>query len=217
MNTNGLTQECAMPTMSKIYKKFPSPAALFFLLYPTSIALATELSLDFESFNRKPIKLAIKNNLSRVSYAGKNLILDSKSRKLFSQLESISIIGNQSLMLDATEFLWLFIRIPSRDSQGKGYCGAGTEDYIYLFNIKSGSFNTIKEFQVQSCLKNFSVGIDEAKDIKEQNKIFFDKTTGAIEFVQDFVSTEEVTSKKIKLIPSKSGITIFEKNLKNVN
>lgn len=203
--------------ISKKHKKLSSTAVLFFALFSTSISLAVELSLDFESFNRKPIKLAITNNLSRVSYGGKNLILDSKSRKLFSQLESISIIGTQSVMLDTTEFLWLFVRIPSRDSQGKGYCGAGTEDYVYLFSIKSGSFNTIKEFQVQSCLRNFSIGIDEEKDIKEQNKIFFDKTTGAIEFVQNFVSADDFTSKKIKLIPSKSGISISEKNLKNVN
>jgi hypothetical protein len=206
-----------MQTMSKIYKNFPSSIVLLFFLFSTSIALATELSLDFESFNRKPIKLTIKNNLSRVSYAGKILTLDSKSKKLFSQLESISVIGTQSLMLDTTEFIWLFVRVPSRDSQGKGYCGAGTEDYVYLFSIKHESLNTIKEFQVQSCLKNFSIGVDEEKDINEQNKIFFDKTTGVIEFVQDFVSADEVTSKKIKLVPSKSGIRISEETLKNVN
>jgi hypothetical protein len=120
-------------------------------------------------------------------------------------------------MLDTTEFIWLFVRVPSRDSQGKGYCGAGTEDYVYLFSIKHESLNTIKEFQVQSCLKNFSIGVDEEKDINEQNKIFFDKTTGVIEFVQDFVSADEVTSKKIKLVPSKSGIRISEETLKNVN
>jgi hypothetical protein len=206
-----------MQTMSKIYKNFPSSIVLLFFLFSTSIALATELSLDFESFNRKPIKLTIKNNLSRVGYAGKILTLDSKSKKLFSQLESISVIGTQSLMLDTTEFIWLFVRVPSRDSQGKGYCGAGTEDYVYLFSIKHESLNTIKEFQVQSCLKNFSIGVDEEKDINEQNKIFFDKTTGVIEFVQDFVSADEVTSKKIKLVPSKSGIRISEETLKNVN
>jgi hypothetical protein len=202
---------------SKNHTNFSSVAVLCFSLFSTPITLATDLSLDFESFNRKPIKLTIKSSLSRVSYAGKNLILDSKSKKLFSQLESISVIGTQSLMLDTTEFLWLFVRIPSRDSQGKGYCGAGTEDYVYLFSIKHESLNTIKEFQVQSCLKNFSIGIDEEKDIKEQNKIFFDKTTGVIEFVQDFVSADDVTSKKIKLVPSKSGISISEETLKNVN
>lgn len=116
----------------------------------------------------------------------------------------------RSLVLDGDEFLWLFIRVPSRDSQGKGYCGAGTEDYLYLFNIKKRDLRKIAQFRLQSCLKNLSIGIDELEDIKESSKISFDQKTGIIEFIQEAVNTQEVTSKKIKLIPTKLGITIQE-------
>lgn len=205
-----------MPIMSKIYKNIFSTVSLFFVFSAFSVS-ATEISLDLESHNGKSIKIAIKNDTSRITYDGESLILDSESKKIFSLSNAISVIGARSLVLDGGQFIWLFVRVPSRDSQGKGYCGAGNEDYLYLFNIKKRNFRKVAQFGVQSCLKNLSIGIDELADIKESTKILFDQKTGVIEFVQEAVNAQEVTSKKIKLSPTKLGITVQEKSLRNVD
>lgn len=195
--------------MSKIYKKIFLAVALL-KFFSASSALATEISLHLESQNGKSIELAIKNNTSRVAYDGETLKLDFESKKIFSSSNAISTISPRSFILDGGEFIWLFIRIPSRNSQGKGYCGAGTEDYLYLFNIKKKKFKKITQFRVQSCLKNLSIGIDELADIKESNKILLDQRTGTIEFTQEMVDDQKATSKKIKLYPTKLGITVQE-------
>ena len=200
--------------MSKTCKNLLSTATLFFLFSSFSVS-ATDISLDLESHHGKFIKITIKNNVSRVVYDGEALNLDSGSKKIFSLSNAISSVGTRSLILDGDEFLWLFIRVPSRDAQGKGYCGAGTEDYLYLFNIKRSDFRKVAQFRLQSCLKNLSIGIDELEDIKESSKISFDQKTGIIKFMQEAVNTQEVTAKKITLSPTKLGITAQEKNFKN--
>lgn len=198
-----------MPIMSRVFKKTFSKVALL-LLFSTHSISATEISLNLEPQNGKSIKIAIKNNTSRVTYDGEALSLDFESKKIFSLSNAISVVGTRSLILDGGEFIWLFIKVPSRDSQGKSYCGAGSEDYLYLFNIKKRNFNKVAQFRVQSCLKNLSIGIDELTDIKKSNKILFSQETGTIEFVQEIVNDHEVTSKKIKLYPTKLGITLQE-------
>lgn len=63
------------------------------------------------------------------------------------------ITGNHSVIL---------ARIPSvPDAGGRGYCGAGHEDYMLLVERKDRSLRLLDRLLIQSCLKNIDLASDQ--------------------------------------------------------
>lgn len=88
-----------------------------------------------------------------------------------------------------------------------GYCGAGFEDYIFLFKLDKKSVHVVDRYLTQSCLKNVTVDIDSIEDRRDMNeKILFDAETGQLTFRQGIVDNANIIEKNIQLTPSASHI-----------
>lgn len=62
----------------------------------------------------------------------------------------------------------IYVRLPSRPyAQGKGYCGAGHEDYILLVDRVGNELNLSDAVLIQSCLKNISLASDRGDDPRQ--------------------------------------------------
>jgi hypothetical protein len=56
----------------------------------------------------------------------------------------------------------IFARIPSvPEAGGRGYCGAGHEDYMLLVEQKDRSLRLLDRLLIQSCLKNINLASDQ--------------------------------------------------------
>ncbi|MFC5740443.1 hypothetical protein [Dyella tabacisoli] len=59
----------------------------------------------------------------------------------------------------------IYVRIPSApNAGGRGYCGAGDEDYMLLVERKERSLRLLDRLLIQSCLKNISLASDQGYD-----------------------------------------------------
>jgi hypothetical protein len=59
-------------------------------------------------------------------------------------------------------------REPSRpNSMGRGYCGAGYEEYLLLIEISGAKIELRDQFLLQSCLKSISMSIDHGDDLDD--------------------------------------------------
>ena len=190
--------------------KFLSVAFICFM--SASFAMATESHSSLLDVNNNPISIYAKNGLVRVTHSGKNISVDKESKKLLANMDSISIIANKSFSVDASQYFWSFIRLPSRNSNGAGYCGAGFEDFIILFSINKNKLTCIDKYQAQSCLENFSIGVDSIKDVN--SNVLFSPETNDIEISQDQFKEAKITTRKIRLkaTPPIIETTILETN-----
>jgi hypothetical protein len=128
----GYTQGFVMQIML-IINKLLSVVFIFFV--SASFAVATESHSSLLDVKANLISIYAKNGLVRVTHSGKNISVDKESKIILANMDSISIISNKSFSVDAMQYFWSYIRLPSRNSSGAGYCGAGFEDFIILFSI----------------------------------------------------------------------------------
>jgi hypothetical protein len=194
--------------MSKINKLCFSGIFLAYFSF-ISFSFATENHLTFSSSNAIPIDIYVKNSFIKITYNKKKIPIDLMSKRIFSQMDSMAVVSNKTFPMDSEQYFWAFIRKPSRNLNGTGFCGAGFEDYFYLFKVTKNKLKLIDEYQAQSCLDSFSIDIDEIKEVNEPNKkISFYPETGVIEFTQEFIKNETAFSREIKLTPSISKIVV---------
>ena len=163
----------------------------------TRFAMATESHSSFSDVNNNLVSIYSKNGLIRVIFSEKNISIDRESKNILTKMDSISIISNKSFLISTDQYFWSFIRLPSRNTKGVGYCGAGFEDYIILFSINKNKLTYIDKFRAQSCLDNFSIGVDSVKDIN--SNVIFSPKTNDIEISQELFKEEKVITQKIRL------------------
>lgn len=161
------------------------------------LAMATENHSVLFDVNNKPIRIYARNGLVRVTYFEKYIPVDRESKNILARMDSISIISNKAFLVNENQYFWSFIRLPSRKSNGAGYCGAGFEDFIILFSINKNKLSYIDKYQAQSCLENFSIGVDSIKDVN--GNVLFSPDTYHIEISQERFKEEKVTTQKIRL------------------
>ena len=176
------------------------------------LALLLSGVATFAHGQQSTVEIFAKNGLVRVTYSGKDVSVDRESKNILTKMDSISIISNKSFSIDTIQYFWSYTRFSSRISNGSGYCGAGSEDFIILFSINNNKLTYIDKFQAQSCLENFSIGVDSIKDINSH--VTFSPETNDIEISQDQFKEENVTTKKIRLkaMPLQIETTIVETN-----
>jgi hypothetical protein len=193
-----------------IVNKFLS--VVFICFISASFAIATESHSSILDVDNNLISIYANNGLVKVSRSGKNISVDQESKKILANMDSISIISNKSFSVDTKQYFWSFIRLPSRNSSGAGYCGAGFEDFIILFSINQSKLTFVDKYQAQSCLENFSIGVDSIKDVNSY--VLFSPETNDIEISQDQFKEGKVTTQKIRLkaMPPKIETTILETN-----
>ncbi|HZW14396.1 MAG TPA: hypothetical protein VFF81_14550 [Noviherbaspirillum sp.] len=170
---------------------------VYFVLF--SSVLAAEYRLEFLDSYNQPIRIFAKNNLIEISRAKKKISLDRESKRILTQMDSILVISNRTFLLDSQQYFWAFIRLPSKNSHGAGFCGAGLEDFLVLFKIQRSNLYLIDKYQAQSCLNSISINIDQIEEV--DTKIAFSRENGIIQFSQEFVNSESVYSKTIRLTP----------------
>jgi len=177
-----------------------------------SFAMATENHSSLLDVNNILISISAKIDLVRVEYSGKNVSVDRESKNILTTMDSISIISNKSFSINSNQYFWSFTRFASKNSNGAGYCGAGFEDFIILFSINKNKLTYIDKYQAQSCLENYSIGVDSINDVNSY--VIFSPETNDIEISQDQFKEEKVTTKKIRLkaMPRQIETTILEAN-----
>lgn len=210
---SGAIQEFAMQITLKINSFFLS---IFFVTsIVCSTAMATENRLQFLTDDGKVIELQITNSKIQILNDKKTVLFDRKSKRLFLEMNSISVVSNKTFLIDSNQFFWAVIRKPSKNGNGSGYCGAGFEDFIVLFKIGAGKLQLIDKYLAQSCLLNISINLDDLKDLNGENgPIIFQEHTGDLQFQQDTIANEVLTSKKVRLSPAIDQLKLTSQDLK---
>jgi hypothetical protein len=74
-------------------------------------------------------------------------------------------------------------REPSRpNSMGRGYCGAGYEEYLLLIEISRSKIELRDQFLLQSCLKSISMLIDHGDDLDDAGNGLIPNNDGSFSY-----------------------------------
>lgn len=185
-----------MPTPLQIVR-------LVFLLWLTLLYSAPQANGEIETNNeikidkyKRPVAFSIKGTL---------LKLDKKLQKDFYLVEDAFVFEKMPFLLNKKKYIWLVVKIPSKPkSLGQGFCGAGTEDYLYLAGYTGTQLSYVDRFLVRSCLNNIEVGHGEDLE-KKHLKVL--RTDNAIQFTQHrFEKSKELLS-QVTLIPRPRNIS----------
>ena len=104
--------------------------------------------------------------------ANSSMKVDAKLKHGIRQSTDFFFVG-QHAFFDSTGFYALMIvQTPSKKSLGQGFCGAGTEDYLYLLELNIDQLKVLirDSLILQSCLKNISLNEDEGQSIRQRFK-----------------------------------------------
>lgn len=83
--------------------------------------------------------------------------------KHLKQAEDVRLVGNSSN--PEPQLFIVMIREPSLpNTMGRGYCGAGYEDYLLLVEILGRKLLLRDELLLQSCLKSIAMYLDQGDD-----------------------------------------------------
>jgi hypothetical protein len=194
-----------MPIMLRISRRL---LVIPLLLLVARSALATEDHLSLKDVDGVPVELHIKNRSIKALHGKKPIYLDAKSKAIFAQMQSISVVSDKTFLKESSQYFWAFIRFPSNEHSRNGYCGAGTEDYLYLFHLKKDRLLVMDGYLAQSCLKSFSIDVDGIEDLK--SNVDFDAGTGSLYFIQTGIRNGVSYEKSVTLIASGLRIEIHE-------
>ena len=160
----GATQEWYMPTTSKINSL--KILAVFVATLFSSIALADELILKAPTGS---VRVVSEDGVvsARDKTGRKNYVMSKSFSRHLKQSSEATLINTYG---DTRNPIFLiFTREPSRpNSLGRGYCGAGYEDYLLLAKIEKKIISVKDEYLLQSCLKTKSLRM-ETSDEHPQN------------------------------------------------
>lgn len=131
---------------------------------------------------------------------GTLLKLDRKLQKDFYLLDDAFVIEQMPFYLNKKKYIWLVVKIPSKPkSLGQGYCGAGTEDYLYMVEYDGAKLTYVDRFLVRSCLNNIEVGHGEDLQKKHIKVVTADR---AVQFTQHRFEHSKELIKQVTLIPT---------------
>jgi hypothetical protein len=103
-------------------------------------------------------------------------------------------------------------REPSRpNAMGRGYCGAGYEEYLLLIEVTGSKIELRDQFLLQSCLKSISMFVDHGNDLNDAENGLILNSDGSFRYrlVDDEADQERnlvVRARrfKVSLVPAKN-------------
>ncbi|MBT9568215.1 MAG: hypothetical protein IV085_07935 [Thiobacillus sp.] len=138
------------------------------------------------------------------SLDGSQLKLDKKLDSDFFLVDSAFVLNEIPFELNAGKYFWLVAKLPSKPrSLGKGYCGAGTEDYLYLIGYGDAKLVYVDRLLVRSCLNNVEVGYGE--DL-EKEQFTFEQENGTVKFRQRRINESKTYVDELTLTPTPQTI-----------
>ncbi len=161
--------------------KFSLQNCLFILITAFIFQSATATELLFKSpdggrvtLNVKKQQVTAKDDQNSIAYK----VAPSISKHL-KRAEDVRLIGNPSN--PESPIFIVMTREPSRpNAMGRGYCGAGYEDYLLLVEILEQKLFLRDRFLLQSCLKSISMYIDQGDDHPKNGLI--DEKNGSLSY-----------------------------------
>lgn len=79
---------------------------------------------------------------------------------------NLIVVGDGEFQQDGRRYLMLGVAVPSKQANGVGFCGAGTEDKLLLVELgKSHRLYLRDGLEIQSCLKSFALSSDQGTDL----------------------------------------------------
>lgn len=162
-------------------KKISLQNCLFILIaaFVVQSATATELLLKSPDGGRvtltvKKQQVTAKDNQNNIAYE-----VAAGISKHLKRAEDVRLVGNPSN--PGSQLFIVMTREPSRpDAMGRGYCGAGYEDYLLLVEILGRKLLLRDQFLLQSCLKSISMYIDQGDDHPKNGLI--DENNGSLSY-----------------------------------
>lgn len=134
------------------------------------------------------------------------LRLDKTLKKNFSLINGAMQIAQLITLSDQKHYVWLLVQIPSKpNSFGHGYCGAGSEDYVFLVSLINSQLKYVDKFLARSCLTN--IEINEGQDITDKN-IPISAIGNSLTFTQMIYKENQQYSRQIKLEPLSNKIQV---------
>lgn len=152
---------------------------IFFTAFIVQSATAAELLLKSPNggrvtLNVKKQQVIAKDTQNKITYE-----VAAGISKHLKQAEDVRLVGNPS-NLESQLFI-MMTREPSRPSaMGRGYCGAGYEDYLLLVEILGRKLLLRDQFLLQSCLKSISMYVDQGDDHPKNGLI--DEKNGSLSY-----------------------------------
>lgn len=134
------------------------------------------------------------------SLNGSQLRLDRKLESDFYLVDSVFVLNEVPFEVNGEKYFWFVAKRPSKpQSFGKGFCGAGTEDYLYLIGFADAKLVYVDRLLVRSCLNNIEVGYGEDLG-KEQ--LVFEQKNGIVKFSQRRVNESKTSVEELTLTPT---------------
>jgi hypothetical protein len=103
-------------------------------------------------------------------------------------------------------------REPSRpNAMGRGYCGAGYEEYLLLIEVTRSKIELRDQFLLQSCLKSISMFVDHGNDLDDAENGLIPNSDGSFSYrlIEDEADQERnlvvrALRFKVSLLPAKN-------------
>ena len=162
------------------------------------------LSVSCQAVEKKGVVEGISVNTFKhpasFSLNGRRLGLDKKLKSDFYLVDSVFVLNEVPFEVNGKKFFWFVVKHPSKpQSFGKGFCGAGTEDYLYLIGFADAKLSYVDRLLVRSCLNNIEVGHGEDLG-KEQ--LVFEQKNGIVKFSQRRVNESKTSVDELTLTPA---------------
>lgn len=167
----------------------------FFTSIATPCLAATDFTLS--SSRGTSITFNIKNNYASARDIKKKVTyyIDPRILKSLVQAVAVKQIENKKYAKEETSIL-LTRELSKPRAMGKGYCGAGFEDYLLLTQITAKKIVLLDKINLQSCLDGISIFTDNGDDNLGAGLTL--KTDGSIRYrlVDDDYDTERILTIK---------------------
>ncbi|MGE5450300.1 MAG: hypothetical protein ACM3VZ_00475 [Acidobacteriota bacterium] len=81
-------------------------------------------------------------------------------------MTNLVVVGGGDFQQDGRRYFICGVPVPSKQSNGAGFCDAGTEDKLLLVELgKAHRLYLRDEFEIQSCLKSIALSSDQGADL----------------------------------------------------
>lgn len=196
-----------MQTLSGSIKIFCMAISVF-----ATITTCAEDALLLFRHDNTQVALKIKNHHLVAEELSKhsNYKVSSKVSRHLTRAYDVHIITNKNRP-NGPLFIVLS-REPSRpNALGRGYCGAGYEEYLLLIEVTNSKIELHDQLLLQSCLKSISMFIDHGDDLADAKNGLIPNSDGSFSYhlVDDAADQErnlrvDARRFKVKLLPSKT-------------
>ena len=127
-----------------------------------NVKVSEKASLALQISSKAATGQMLENNKSR------NLVVDKNLKKSLLTAAIAYSIGNQALEIEGQTYFLIVTQKMSRELQGKGFCGAGTEDVLRLVQLDKKHKRLVQtdELLIQSCLNNIEIYNDNGQPLR---------------------------------------------------